>query len=112
MDLEFLVKSVPLDSLCCPDKLKNNVSGGYAGDLLSDVIANSAAGAVWITRQAHQNIIAVASLKDHAGIIIAQGSRPDADTLARAEKEGIPVMVTGLSAFEVAGKIYRLLHGS
>lgn len=110
LDLEMMVSRFGLTVTCCAHKLKNSVAGGYVGDLLSDVIAHSTADDIWITRQVHQNIIAVAALKEHAGIIIVQGAQPDPVTLAKAEHEGIPVMVTSLSAFEIVGKIYQLLQ--
>jgi len=92
------------------DKLYVPVTGGYAGDLLSDVIANSEEGQIWITRQIHQNIVAVAGLKNLAGIILVRGSEPAADTLKKAAQEGIPIMVTDMSSFEVAGRIYNILR--
>lgn len=110
MDLEFIVRELKLDVRCGEDKLGRKVRGGYVGDLLSDVIGNSNEGDIWITRQAHQNIVAVASLNDHAGIILVNGSDPDSDTLDKAIKEGVPIMVSELSGFEVVGKIYRLMH--
>jgi predicted transcriptional regulator len=110
LDLEMVVSRCGLTVACCGHKLSNIVSGGYVGDLLSDVIAHSTVSDIWITRQVHQNIIAVAALKEHAGIIIVQGAQPDRDTLTKAEQEGIPVMVTELSAFEIVGKIHQLLR--
>ncbi len=110
MNLETLVEALGLKCKCCWEKLKNTqVRGGYAGDLLSDVMANSSAGDIWVTRQVHQNIVAVASLKDLAGIVVVQGASPDKDTLERAGKEGIPILVTDMAKFEVVGRIYRLL---
>jgi predicted transcriptional regulator len=90
-------------------KLTQEVSGGYIGDLLSDVMGNGKAGDVWITRQIHQNIVAVASLKDLAGIILVNGCEPAADTIDKARRENIPVMITAMSGFEVAGKLYNLV---
>jgi hypothetical protein len=110
MNLETLVEKLNLKCKCCWEKLKStDVKGGYAGDLLSDVMANSSAGSVWVTRQVHQNIVAVASLKDLAGIIIVQGATPEKDTIEKARKEGIPIMVSESSNFEVVGKVYQLL---
>ncbi len=110
MNLETLAEALGLKCKCCWERLKTTeVKGGYAGDLLSDVMANSNAGDIWVTRQVHQNIVAVASLKGHAGIVIVQGASPDKDTLDRAGREGIPIMVTDMSKFEVVGKIYQLL---
>ena len=109
MDLASIVKELNLKVECGKDQLTQEVSGGYVGDLLSDVMANSKEGNLWITRQTHQNIVAVASLKELAGIILVQGKGPEKDTLEKASKEGIPLLVTDLHTFEVAGKLYKLL---
>ncbi|HOK06471.1 MAG TPA: DRTGG domain-containing protein [Syntrophales bacterium] len=91
------------------DKMGTEVHGGYTGDLLSDVMAGSKEGDLWITRQTHQNIVAVASLKDHAGIILAGGAEPAADTLEKAKREGIPILVSNRSAFETAGMLFEMI---
>ena len=109
MNLESIIKALNLKIRSGEDNLKAEVSGGYTGDLLSDVMGNSKEGDIWITRQVHQNIVAVASLKDHAGIIIVQGCEPAQDTLDRARSEGIPILISDLSAFEVTGRIYNLI---
>ncbi|MCX5854466.1 MAG: DRTGG domain-containing protein [Deltaproteobacteria bacterium] len=110
MDLESIVKALNLKVRSGDDKLKTEVRGGYAGDLLSDVMGNSKEGNIWVTRQVHQNIVAVASLKDHAGIVLVQGCEPAQDTIEKAVKEGIPIMVSDLPSFEVIGRIYHLLN--
>lgn len=109
MDLESIAKALNMKVRSGEDKLKKEVRGGYTGDLLSDVMANSKEGDIWITRQVHQNIVAVASLRDHAGIVLVQGSEPAKDTLEKAIKEGIPILVSDMSGFEVTGRIYNLL---
>ena len=110
MDLESIIKALNLKVRTGNDKLNTEVRGGYAGDLLSDVMGNSKEGNIWVTRQIHQNIVAVASLKDHAGIVLVQGAEPAPDTLEKAAKEGIPIMVSDMPGFEVIGKIYNLLN--
>ncbi len=109
MTLEQLVRELNLRVICCKDNLAREVRGGYVGDLLSDVIGNSKEGDLWITRQSHQNIVAVASLREHAAIILALGKEPDEDTTEKASREGIPILVTDLPGFEIAGEVYRLL---
>jgi len=94
-----------------PDLPPREVTGGYASDLLSDVIAHAAPGDLWITMQAHVNIVAVAVLKELAGIVIVQGRQPGDDTLQRAREEHVPILVSGQSAFATAGRLYALLHG-
>jgi hypothetical protein len=109
MDIKTVVKTLNLQVRSATDNLNINISGGYTGDLLSDVMANSHEGDIWITRQVHQNIVAVASLKEHAGIILVNSCEPTRDTLEKAIQENIPIMVSGMSAFELTGKIYNLL---
>lgn len=89
--------------------LEREVKGAYVSDLLSDVMGRAKEGELWMTLQTHRNTVAVASLKDLAGIIIVNNHEPDAEMLDQAEKDELPVMVTSLSAFEIAGILYNLL---
>jgi hypothetical protein len=109
MKVETIVQALGLEVKCCRDQLGKEVTGGYTGDLLSDVMGNSREGYIWITRQVHQNIVAVASLKEHAGIILINSSQPTDDTLEKARTEQIPIMVSDLPAFEISGKVFNLL---
>jgi hypothetical protein len=84
------------------------VGGGYASDLISDVIANAKEGDLWVTLQTHQNTVAVASMKDLAGIVLVNGREPEADTLAKARQENVPLLVSALPAFELIGRLYGL----
>jgi hypothetical protein len=90
------------------ESLDREVTGGYASDLLSDVMANSKDGDIWITMQVHPNIIAVATLKDLAGIVIVQGRKPEKETIEKAQGENIPILVSDLQAFEIAGRLYQM----
>ena len=109
MNLETIAKTLQLRIHTGGDRLGVEVRGGYVGDLLSDVMANSREGELWITRQTHQNIVAVASLKDLAGVILVKGAEPAADTLEKAARENIPLFTTELSAFETAGRVHRMI---
>lgn len=88
--------------------LDREILGGYCGDLLSDVMANSTRGSVWLTVQSHQNIVAVAVLRELSAIILVNGRNPDEDTRRKAEDESIPLLLSPLSAFELARRIYDL----
>ncbi len=113
MKVQEIVNELDLAVRCATHNLDKQVSGGYASDLLSDVMANSKKDNIWITLQIHQNIVGVASLKELAGIIIVNGREPEEEALRKAEKENIPIMLTKLPAFEIAGRLYRLgIHGT
>lgn len=108
MNLKQLIEKLDLTIKCGEEKLGYEISGGYVGDLLSDVIANAQKGNVWVTMQAHINIVAVAVLKEIAAIIIVQGREPNEDTLNKAKAENIPILSSKLSAFQLVGKMYEL----
>jgi hypothetical protein len=84
-----------------------DVRGGYASDLLSDVMANAQDGDVWITMQKHVNTVAVAQLKNLSGIVIVNGRQPEPDMASRAAEHRIAVVTTPLAAFDVAGRLYE-----
>ncbi len=107
--LSDLVQDLDLRVVCGEKLLDREVTGGYNSDLLSDVIANAAKNCVWITLQGHQNIVAVAMLKEIAGIILVNNRDPDEETVAKAIKEKIVIMVTDRSSFETAGRVFGLL---
>ena len=88
-----------------PDR---EVNRGYASDLLSDVLANSKEGDLWITLQLHLNIVAVASMKGLSGIVIINAREPEEAALLKAEEENIPIMVSKWPAFELIGRLYNL----
>jgi len=90
------------------EPLSDDVQGGYASDLISDVIANAEEGDLWVTLQTHQNTVAVASMKGLAGIILVNGREPEPDTLQKAGEENIPLLVSDLPAFELIGRLYKL----
>jgi hypothetical protein len=110
MDIKTIVEKLNLQVRSAAHKLNSSVTGGYTGDLLSDVMANSHAGDIWITRQVHQNIVAVATLKEHAGIVLVNACEPAKETLEKAIAENVPIMVSDLPAFELSGRIFNLLR--
>jgi predicted transcriptional regulator len=103
-----IAKSFGLETRTGKDHLHEEVTGGYASDLLSDVIAHSRKGNIWVTIQTHPNIVAVATMKELAGIVLTGGREPDSDTLRKAEEEEIPILVSPLFTFELVGKLYQM----
>lgn len=108
MTLEELSRHLSLEVKTAPGKLNVEVTSGYVCDLLSCVIAKAQEGTVWITLQAHSNIVAVASLLDLAGIIVTEGMSLDAATMQKADEKGVPILTTELTAFTVVGRLFQL----
>ena len=71
-------------------------------------MANSQEGNIWITLQIHQNIVAIASIKELSGIIIVNSRELEEETIQKADRENIPIVVSKMSAFELIGQLYAL----
>jgi hypothetical protein len=84
------------------------VTGGYASDLLSDVLAHAPEGGVLVTLQVHLNVIAVASHAGLRAVIFSCGRVPDEDVLQRAAAEGLSLFGSKADTFELVGRLYEL----
>ncbi|MHC4478594.1 MAG: DRTGG domain-containing protein [Planctomycetota bacterium] len=108
MKLTELVEKLDLGVRSAKGNLEREVTGGYASDLLSDVLAHGKEGDLWVTLQIHQNIVAVASMKDLAGIVLVNGREPEQETIEKAEAENVAIMVTDMPTFELVGRLYGM----
>ena len=109
MQISEIIQALGLKAFTESAGLSRNATGGYTCDLLSDVMGHSQSGQIWITLQTHKNVMAVASLRDLSGVILVNGLMPNADMLAQAIEEGIPVLGTDENAFDISGKLFILL---
>lgn len=80
----------------------------FTGDLLSYVMGHALSDQVWVTMQTHQNVIAIAALKDLACVILIDDNQPDEDALMSAKEHEIPILISPLSAFETLRVLVNL----
>jgi predicted transcriptional regulator len=109
MNVKELVEKANLKVLSGEKGLDNEITGGYTCDLLSDVMGHAQEGNVWITLQTHKNVMAIASLKELAAIILVKGLQPEPDTMAQSNEENIPILSTDLEEFDISGIVYNLI---
>ncbi len=88
--------------------LDRTIGGCYIGDLLSLAMAKVETDSAWLTIQTNINVVAVASLKDAACVIIVDGYQPEDDVVAKAKEEGIVLLATEASAYDVACQIHSI----
>lgn len=108
MTLKEIADRLALAVQTAPDKLDVEVTGGYASDLLSRVMAKAQKGNIWVTLQSHPNIVAVAVLLDLAGIVVTEGRDLEPDTVEKASEKGVPILTTPHSTFTIVGKLAQL----
>lgn len=106
MTVKEMSEKLSLKVICMPDG-DREVSGGYAGDLLSWVMGRAQSGDAWITIMSNLNIIAVASLADPSCIILSEGVTLDDAVRARAESQGVNVLSSELDTFALCAMIAK-----
>jgi len=109
MTLEDISKSLGLVLLTENKNFSQMVpTTGYTSDMLSCVMSGASKQSLWITLQAHVNIVAVAALLDLSAIIITEDAPADEATIAKANEKGVTLFQTSLSSFEVVGRLWEL----
>ncbi|WP_372775898.1 DRTGG domain-containing protein [Mangrovibacterium sp.] len=110
MKVSEIIERLELKVISGERGLDREISGGYVSDLLSDVMGNAREGQIWITLQVHQNVMAIASLKDLAAVILVKDLKANENTIQHSNDEQIPILSSSLSTFELAGRLYALLN--
>ena len=109
MNLQQIIERLNLTVLTGPRDFAGIYPiGGYSSDLLSCVMAGAKKGQVWTTLQAHLNIVAVAALNEVAAVIITENALPDEASIAKADQQGVILLSTPLSTYEVNGHLWEL----
>ena len=71
------------------------------GDLLSFVMAKAKPGQIWLTIQAHPNVIAVASLINLSAVIVVEGVDIPQETIDVANERGVILISSILDAVDL-----------
>ena len=98
------------------DHLDQNVAGCGGADLMEDVLAAVAKGAVLLTGLTTAQVVRTAQISGVAAIVIVRGKKPDLKVLELARYYNLPVLLTRYSLFVACGRLYmdglRGLDGS
>ena len=109
MNLQQIIDALELVPLTRPvDFSAINPTCGYSSDLLSCVMSGAARQSVWVTLQAHANIVAVASLLDISAVIITEGAKPEEATIAKANEENVILLSSSQPSYFICGKLWEL----
>lgn len=108
MKIDEVIDLLDLTIAAGTTEMSEPITGGYASDLLSNVMGQAEPGMIWVTMQGHQNIAAVASLIGLAAVVVAGDAPIEEDTLVKAQKNDVLLLKTKLSAYDVIGKLYAL----
>ena len=109
MTVRDFAQTLGLEILTGEVNLEEALNEGYTSDLLSDVIAHAPENSVWVTVQRHINILGVAKLKNIVAIITPRNLNVESEVIEKACAQGIAMLRSRLSAFEITGRAYEVL---
>lgn len=108
MKVSELKEKLDLTLCAGEDGIEKEVAGCYIGDLLSLAMARVSEKNIWITIQTNVNVIAVSALTEAGCVILAECLKPDENALSKANLEGIPVLSSEKTAYELAKELSAL----
>ncbi len=109
MNLQEIIDALHLQPITDPkDYSAIQPAGGYSSDLLSCVMAGAKQHNLWVTLQAHTNIVAVAALLDISAVIVTENARPDPAVIEKANQEGVILLSSQEGSFAVSGQLWEL----
>ena len=109
LTLQAIIDALDLQILTEPKDFRQvTPTSGYTSDLLSCVMAGARPRSVWVTLQAHANVVAVAALLDVSAVIITENAMPEQAVVDKANQEGITLLSTDHPTFYVVGKLWDM----
>lgn len=88
----------------CLDQDFTEVCGA---DLMSDVLAFAAPGAVLLTGLRNVQSVITSHVAEVRAIVYVRGKVPDEEAIKLAEQKRIPLLSSRLSMFEACGRLYE-----
>ena len=107
MKVRKLVEKLEIEVIVGSD-LEKEISGGYVGDLLSNVMARAEEGNLWITIQGHQNVVAVALLAGVSAVIVVENFEVEETAIKRAEEKGINLLRTSMNSYSLISELVKM----
>jgi predicted transcriptional regulator len=87
--------------------LDREISGCFAADLMSEVLAFSGHGPLLVTGLTNLQSAHTAEVIDARAILYVNGKRPNAQVMDLARARGLPLLSTTLTMYEACGRLHR-----
>lgn len=100
MTVAQIVDKFGFEALSLPEP-EREVTGIYAGDLLSWVMGRAEQGDLWVTIMTNVNIVAVAVMADVSCVVVSENAEIEPDVIEKAKQQGVNLLRTSLSTYQV-----------
>ena len=106
MKLKIIIDALEAVILDNNHDLETEINWACATDLMSEVLYYSHENSILLTGLAKSQAIRTAEIADIKVVAFTRGKEPDAETIELAKRKNITLLVTPLSLFSAAGKLY------
>jgi predicted transcriptional regulator len=106
MNLREMLEIIDGTLLTQSDGFDRTIKGGFAADLMSDVLASIQPDAVLFTGLCNPQVVRTAQMADVIAVVLVRGKTPPKETVELANQEGIPLISTPYGMFDVCGLLY------
>ena len=106
--IEDVKEVLRAEVLCCEELLGEQVSSACGCDLMSDVLAFTKPGSLLLTGLTNPQVVRTAEILDLKAVVFVRDKRPDANTIAMAERSGIPLLCSSYPLYESCGLLYSM----
>jgi hypothetical protein len=103
MKLSELIKVLDASEVCVYEDA--DITNGYCGDFLSNVMGKAPSSCCWFTVMANVNVAAVAVLAEAKAVVLCEGVSPSPELVERAKNEGINLIKTDNDVFNCVLKL-------
>ena len=84
-----------------------DISMVVCSDLMSDVLAYSKRGSLLLTGLTNPQSVRTAEMSELVAVCYVRGKLPQAETIQLARHSNIPLVGTGYSMYEAAGRLFQ-----
>ncbi len=106
MKVKEIVKIVD-GRVICGNNLEKDLSTGCSSDLMSDILTLEPVNAVLITGLANIQAIRTAEMADISFILFVRDKQISKEMIQLASDSNITLLETGLSMFNVCGRLFK-----
>lgn len=100
MTVAEIASKLNMETLCMPVG-EREITGVYAGDLLSWVMGRAQSGDLWVTIMTNVNVVAVAVMADVACVVVSENAEIGEDVIEKAASQGVNLLRTPLTTYQV-----------
>lgn len=103
MTIAEAIEAIKAQTVVPAEELNAPLTGAFAADLMSDVLAFAREGSLLLTGLNTEQTIRTAAIKHLVAVVIVQGKDITPDMIEAAREEGVGLYQTPLSKYECCG---------